>query len=109
MSEILERDDQEALREALVAWYGPQAQQWSVNDAVFNIVLKMAAEMRSCTHVMNYVPNPVNFGNPLKQIAKDALKKFVRELKDNAQIYKACGGRVLINFRSDIELASYGI
>lgn len=29
---MMDREDEEALREVLVAWYGPQAQNWSMTN-----------------------------------------------------------------------------
>jgi hypothetical protein len=104
----LDGEDREILKDVLVAWYGPQASQWQINDGVAELVLKLVAEMQSCTSVMAYVPLPVNFGNALAQLGKDALKKLLRQLKNNTGVYKSCGGRVIINFKSEISLAGMG-
>ncbi|MDB5984600.1 MAG: hypothetical protein JWQ69_5615 [Pseudomonas sp.] len=103
-----DREKQE-MREALTAWYGPQANNWEMTDELLNLVMEMMREMKSCTAAMIWVPEPITFGNALTQLAKSAIKRFVKQLKDDAQIFKACGAKVLVNYKSRIAMAGLGI
>jgi hypothetical protein len=97
------------LREVLVVWYGPQANNWEMNDEVLNLVIRMMKEMNSCTAAMIWVPEPINFGNALTQLMTSAIKRFVKHLRNVALVFKSCGSRVLLNFKSPIALAGMGL
>jgi hypothetical protein len=105
----MDETEKQELQDALVAWYGPQANNWEMTDELLSVVMEMMREMRSCTAAMVLVPEPVTFGNALSQLAKSAIKRFVRQLKNDAQIYKTCGSRVLLNYKSRVAMAGMGI
>jgi hypothetical protein len=105
----MDESEKQELREVLVAWYGLQANNWDMTDELLNLVMEMMREMRSCTAAMVLVPEPITFGSALTQLAKSAIKRFVKQLKDDTHIYKACGTRVLLNYKSRIAMAGLGI
>lgn len=105
----MDSNEQQELREVLIKWYGPQAQHWTMTDEVLNVVIEMIKEMRSCTAVMVFVPEPVTFGNALTQLAKSAITRFIKQLVSDPQVYKVCGGRVLLNFKTKVAMAGMGI
>jgi hypothetical protein len=71
---MMDRQDQEALRAILITWYGPQAQQWSMNEALLKVVVKMVDEMHVCTSAMHFVPRPLGRSGTLSQLAKSYVK-----------------------------------
>ncbi|WP_426118164.1 hypothetical protein [Pseudomonas sp. DSP3-2-2] len=105
----MDEKDKRELKEVLVAWYGPQAENWEMTTELLNLVMEMMREMRSCTAAMILVPEPVTFGNALSQLAKSAITRFIKRLNDDSKIFKACGGRVLLNYKSRVAMAGMGI
>ncbi|AMO78254.1 MULTISPECIES: hypothetical protein [Pseudomonas] len=100
--------DEQALKEVLVTWYGPQAQYWNINQAVLELVIEMVREMDNCSAAMDYIPQPINFGNPLSQLAKSQLKRFIARLKDNDRTYLICARHTLLHFKSPLAIAAMG-
>ncbi|WP_426142461.1 hypothetical protein [Pseudomonas sp. DWP3-1-2] len=101
--------DKRELKKVLVTWYGPQAENWEMTPALLNLVIEMMREMRSCTAAMILVPEPVTFGKALSQLAKSAITRFITRLHDDSEIFKTCGGRVLLNYKSRVAMAGMGI
>jgi hypothetical protein len=93
----MDESEKQELREVLIAWYGLQANNWEMTDELLSLVMEMMREMKSCTAAMVWVSEPITFGSALTQLAKSTIKRFVKQLKDDAQIFKACGARVLLN------------
>lgn len=105
----MDENGKRELKQILVTWYGPQAENWEMNTELLNLVMEMMREMRSCTAAMIWVPEPITFGNVLSQMAKSAIKRFLTRLKDDSQVFKTCGARVLLNYKSRIAIAGLGL
>jgi hypothetical protein len=104
---MMDREDEEALREILVAWY--QAQNWSMSKSLLDVVIKMLDEMHTCTNVMHFVPGLVGPANSLAKLAKSYIKKILKVAKDNSQVYLSCARATILRYKTDIHLASQGL
>lgn len=106
----LSKEEQQNLRDFLVAVYGSQVKSWNMNDSVFNLTYKMVAESKKCSDAMDFVPRPVaTMQSPIKYLSKIARGILLRKLKNNKQQYKICIKVASLKFRTAIQLASMGL
>lgn len=102
----LDFDDRERMLQILNAWY-PRQGGWQINEKLIHAFLKMADELNNCTATMHWVPRPLNpFGNPIKQMGKEAFKRLLRSL-DETKHYKVCMQRVKSAYQSQLEWTQY--
>lgn len=106
---MMEREDEDALREVLMAWYGPQAQQWPMSESMLKLVIEMIDEMHRCTGIMHFVPQPIGPANALSALAKSYIKKALKMVKDDSQVYLVCARATILKYKKDIYLASLGL
>lgn len=106
---MMDREDEDALREVLVSWYGPQAQGWLMNESMLNVVLKIIDEMRVCTDAMHFVPHPIGPGSALSQLAKSYIKKILAVARDNSKVYLTCSRATILRYKTEVHLASLGM
>jgi hypothetical protein len=104
----LDFNDKTALKHALTVWYGPQANDWMITDALVIQIIKMVDEMGSCSMAMNYVPKPSYFSSSLTGPAIEYAKRLIREVSGNAAVYKACAATVLNGYRTEIQILGSG-
>ena len=106
---MLDREDEDALREILMTWYGPQAQHWPMSESMLSIVMEMIDEMHKCTGVMHFVPHPIGPAGGLAALAKSYIKKALKLIKDNSQVYLTCALATILRYKTKIHLASEGL
>lgn len=81
----LDLESKQDIRKILVMLYGAQANNWSINDRLANIVLEMAYKSGECSDVFAMVPQPYNpfSNNPLKALGMQYAKKIFKSLSSN--------------------------
>lgn len=80
-----------------------------MTEELLLLVMEMIKEAKSCTGAMSWVPEPISFGSALSQLATSTVKRFLMRLKDEAKVFKACSGQVLLNYKSRIAMAGMRI
>jgi len=102
--------DRERLKSFLVELYGAPANGWVMNEAIFNVTYKLIDASKACSDLMDFVPRPINpFSNPLKQLGRQVVKAFLRELSGNKEHYAICLNQAKANWRTEFERARNGI
>jgi len=92
----------EDARKILIKLYGNQAASWEISDRTIEIIIKMFQQAGYCTHLMDYVPKPYNpFSNPLKSLAKDAVKRLLKHAADD-DINLACMKTTAAAYKNEI-------
>lgn len=105
----MDREDEDALREILMAWYGPQAQNWPMSESMLSLVMEMIDEMHTCTGVMHFVPQPVGPANALSSLAKSYIKTALKMVKNDLQVYRTCAVSTTLNYKTKVHMASLGL
>lgn len=106
---MMDHQDEEALREILITWYGPQAQHWPMSESMLKVVIKMIDEMHICTNAMHFVPHPVGPGNALSQLAKFYVKKLLAVARDNSKVYLTCAKATILRYKTEVNMAAQGL
>lgn len=106
----LDASEKEAVRRALYTWYKqPQMLNWTINDDVVAVFLRMVLTMEKCGKTYQYVPSPVTYGNPLKQLSKQAIKKILKQVGSNPESYLPCVKGTMWQYRRYLENATNGL
>lgn len=106
----LDASEREAVRKSLYTWYKqPQMLSWTINDDVVAVFLRMVLTMEKCGKTYQYVPTPVTYGNPLKQLGKQAVKKILKQVGENPESYLPCISETLRQYRTALSNAANGL
>lgn len=101
--------EREALREFLVEVYGPSAQQWPMNEKVFNLTYQMILDANECSEIIDLVPRPMPPGaQPLKWITKQVRQMLFRAMKEKKVRLKACTSTIAAYRKPAIGIAAMG-
>lgn len=106
----LKYNDSQKLRSFLVRLFGAQANGWPMNERIFNLTYKLVASSASCSRGMDFVPSSINpFSNALKQLGKQAVKKFIQELSNNEKYYETCLRGAAYVYAGEFRRAAQGV
>ena len=106
---MMDHQDEEALREILISWYGPQAEHWPMSESMLKVVIAMLDEMHNCTATMHFVPHPVGPGNAVSQLAKSYLKKLLSVARSNSKVYLVCARATILGYKTQVHMAAEGL
>jgi hypothetical protein len=102
--------NREDLKEFLVSIYGNQANDWDMNERVFNLAHELVRETGRCSSAIDLVPRPMGPGQTaysyLSSLARGA---FLRYIKQNKEQYKICTSTVALKKLRSFQLASMGL
>ena len=102
--------DQDDLKEFLVSLFGKQANNWPMNEAIFNLTYKLIEESSSCSGAMDIVPQPMPYGaNPFSWLQSQVRSAFIRTIKDNKQQYVICLKAASVRMVRDFQMAAMGV
>jgi hypothetical protein len=106
---MMDFQDEDALRDILISWYGPQAQHWPMSESMLNVVIKIIDEIHNCTATMHFVPHPVGPGNAISQLTKSYVKKLLAVARDNSKVYLSCARSTILRYKTDVHMAAEGL
>lgn len=108
----IDRDVEESVKKMLVVWYGPQADNWRVNDRVVLAVAEILEATGECSSVFRYVPTPAGAFTGGGQMGKMALSYAIASVKraaaDEQMYYLSCVKRKALERRTEMDRAVYG-
>ncbi len=105
----MELQEKDNLREFLYSLYGNQVNSWNMSEEVFNITFTMIQQSSACSDAMDLVPRPLAVGRaPIKWLAKEVRKAFLRKLKDRKQYYQSCLNMAAVGYKTKLHMAAMG-
>ncbi|WP_087021606.1 hypothetical protein [Thaumasiovibrio subtropicus] len=88
---MLTENEKHELKAFLIQLWGVEAQQWPINEKMFDVTFLMLEESKKCSDLMDLVPRPMPVGaNPSSWLTKEVRKAIIRQLKDDKQHYFLC-------------------
>lgn len=106
----MDSHEQDDLRAFLVELFQEKAEEWPMNDRIFNLVYELVSESTKCSKAMDYVPRPVPPGmEPFKWLGREARRAFIRRLKTGKEHYKICLSAAAYRMVRRFELAALGL
>ncbi len=93
-------------RKILVYFFGIQAEGWTINDRVIDLIGEMLFKERACSKVMDTVPRPgfVDRNSVLRQ-----LRGIAQRLASGDHSYAVCRMAIRSGWERVVRLASKGL
>ncbi|UYZ85184.1 hypothetical protein MTZ49_06425 [Entomomonas sp. E2T0] len=109
---VLDHETEQDIKKILVAWYGPKAANWPINDEVLKAVAEVLEASGECSTLFRYVPKSPNPVSAMKSVTGSALvyvKDIVKRAASDKQLYYAtCVRQKGIERESDVHRAAFG-
>ena len=104
--DLYERQD---LKDFLVSLFGSKANQWRMNEGIFNLTYELVAESGLCSGMMDFVPRPMPYGvSPMRYLKKELRGVFLRSISKNKNQYVICTKAAAIKMVSRFQEAAMG-
>lgn len=108
--ESITQEEVQEMRKVLSQFYGPIANEWTINFGVYEVLGRLITESKRCTQAMHLVPRPWNLSNPIKWAHRQVRQAIVRYLRTSeGQYYVICMKAAARNYRTEFERARLGL